>query len=275
MSLTDPYVKKAASLPAMPEVAHKLLDSFERDDLSLGELSGLIGRDQALSAKVLRLANSARYSPARSVASLQDAANTLGLRALRELTFSACMTGSFPALEGLDRLAFWRGTLAVASYAQALAPLTDTEAGTAYLGGLMLRTGQILMAMVDPAGAAEVARHALAPDSRIDFESAILGCAHPEITAEMARHWRFPPLLITAFGAAVDPMGTRPFCRLGATLRLASVIADYRALELDPIDGLAESQEALVTHLDLDLEAVARLLPDHRLACAGADALMH
>jgi hypothetical protein len=35
-------------------------------------------------------------------------------------------------------------------------------------------------------------------------------------------------VLITAFGAAVDPLGSRPFSRLGAVLRLASVIADHR-----------------------------------------------
>ena len=34
MSLTDPYVKKAATLPAMPEVACQLMDTFGREDLS-------------------------------------------------------------------------------------------------------------------------------------------------------------------------------------------------------------------------------------------------
>jgi HD-like signal output (HDOD) protein len=234
VSLTDPYVKKAATLPAMPEVACQLMDTFGREDLSLGELSGLIGRDQALAARVLRYANSAHAAPRREVDNLHDAAALLGLRALRELTLSVSVMGAFPKLEGFDRLAFWRGTLAVASYAQAIAPRLDVDPAVAYLGGLMLRTGQILMAMVDPAGAAEVSRHALAPDSRIDFESGILGCAHPEITAELARHWRFPTVLITAFGAAVDPLGSRPFSRLGAVLRLASVIADHRDLDADP-----------------------------------------
>lgn len=275
MSLTDPYVKKAASLPAMPEVACQLMDTFGREDLSLGELSGLIGRDQALAARVLRVANSARYAPSREVDTLQDAAALLGLRTLRELTLSVSVMGVFPSPEGFDRLAFWRGTLAVASHAQALAPLLDVDPAVAYLGGLMLRTGQILMAMVDPSGAAEVARHALAPDSRIDFESGILGCAHPEITAEMARHWGFPTGLVTAFGAAVDPLGSRPFSPLGAVLRLASVVTDHCELVLDPVQGLLDTQEALVAHLGLDLADVTAVLPDHRLATAGADVLMH
>lgn len=275
MSLTDPYVKQASTLPAMPEVAHKLLESFDRDDLSLGELAGLIGRDQALSAKVLRLANCARYSPSHNVSSLNDAAATLGLRALRDLTLSACMTGAFPATDGFDRMAFWRSTLGVASYAQALAPLLDADTETAYLGGLMLRTGQILMTMVDPTGTAEVVRHIHAPDSRMDFENAILGCTHPEITAELARHWHFPQVLINAFGSAIAPMETRPFCRLGATLRLASVINDCREMDMDPIEGMMETQEVLIHHLAIDPDWVRAHLPDHRLATAGADAFLH
>ena len=85
----------------------------------------------------------------------------------------------------------------------------------------------------------------------------------------------FRSVLITAFGAAVDPLGSRPFSRLGAVLRLASVIADHRALDVDLAEGLRQTQEALITHLDLDPEDLAADLPDHRLAMAGADALMH
>ncbi|MFZ2986697.1 HDOD domain-containing protein [Ideonella sp.] len=275
MSLTDPYVQQATAMPAMPEVAHKLLRSFERDDMSLGELSSLIARDQTLAAKVMRLANSARYSPSHAVASLNDAAASLGLRTLRDLTLSACMTGAFPQPVGFDRLSFWRSTLAVASYAQMLAPALDADPDTAYLGGLMLRTGQLLMVMVDPAGVAEVASHAVTPDSQIGFESAILGCSHPEITAELARHWHFPQSLVKAFGSAVDPMETRPFCRLGAVLRLASVICDCANMGVPVADGLRLTQPALLAHVNLDLDWLVAHLPDHRLAVSGADALMH
>ena len=199
-SRTDRFVQQACALPAMPEVANKLLRSFDRDDLSLNELAGLIGRDQTLSARVLRLANSARYSPSRSVTSLNEAAMTLGTRTLRDLALSACMVGMFPSIPGFDRLAFWRTTLATAAYAQPLARFLEEDEDAAYLGGLMLRTGQLLMLMVDPDMTQRIGRLSLEIDSRISFENSLLGCSHPEITAELARHWRFPNTLVTAFG---------------------------------------------------------------------------
>ena len=61
MPALDAFVSVAASLPAMPEVAQKLIRSFDRDDLSLRELSDLVARDNTLAAKVLRSANSAPW----------------------------------------------------------------------------------------------------------------------------------------------------------------------------------------------------------------------
>ncbi|NDY92977.1 HDOD domain-containing protein [Ideonella livida] len=275
MSLTDPYIQRARSLPAMPEVASRLLQSFEREQVSLHELAGLIGQDLTLSAKVLRLANSARFSTRHTVATLPDAAAILGLRTLRDLTLSAALSAVFPPLPGFDRMAFWRGTLAVAAYAQVLAPLTDAEPDTAYIGGLMLRTGRLLMLMESPSDDAEVERHALDLDSRIGFEAVILGCTHPELTAEMARHWNFPRAMVQAFDAAADPMAVRPFSPLGAALRLASVVADCRENGEDLGDGLRMTHPALVAHLKLDFDLLERQLPDHRLATAGAEVLMH
>ena len=274
MDNRDPYLQQAAAMPAMPEVARKLLQSFDKDDVSLGELTQLVGQDQTLSAKVLRMANSARFAPPRSITALSDAAACLGMRNLRDLTLSAAMTGAFPDLPGLDRLQFWRNNLATGVYAQCLAKPLDADPDTAYLGGLMLGTGQVLMAMVQHDLLAEVARHDGELDSRIGFEQALVGRSHPTVTADLARHWRFPDALVNAFRAAAEPMAARPFCRLGAVIRLAAVVNEARNRGMDAAAGLQQAQPELVAHLQLDLDWLAGHLPDHALASAGADQLM-
>ena len=270
-----PFVERACTLPAMPEVAHKLLQSFDREDLPLPEIAGLIGRDQTLAAKVLRLANSPRYSPSHTVTSLGDASASLGLRALRDLTLSASMVGAFPALKDFDRLSFWRGTLAVAAYAQPIARALDLDEDMAYLGGLMLRTGQLLMWMVEPEQARSVVTRAIDLDSRIGYETLVFGCSHPEVTAELAQHWKFPAVLVESFRAANQPMAARPFSRLAAALRLASVVAECRESGRPVSEGLLAVQGDLVVHLGLDLDWLEQHLPAHELAVSGVDALMH
>lgn len=269
------HAQVASQLPAMPEVAQRLLGSFDKDDLSLTTLASLIGRDPSLSAKVLRLANSARYSPTRAVSSLGDAAAGLGMRALRDLTLSACLSGAFPTVRGFDRLAFWRANMALAVYAQTLARALGVDEDTAYIAGLTLRTGQVLMLMVDADRTLDVQAHAVAPDSRISFEHSTFGFSHPQLSARLAGSWRFPPAIVTAFEAVADPMASKPFSRLGACLRLASVVTDAREQGLDAGVSVAEAQGPLVAHLQLDLDWLATHLPDHRLATAGVEDLLH
>ena len=60
MDRHDPYLQCASALPTMPEVAQRLLRSFDRDELSLGELAALVNQDATLAAKRMRLTNSAR-----------------------------------------------------------------------------------------------------------------------------------------------------------------------------------------------------------------------
>ena len=275
MPALDAFVSVAASLPAMPEVAQKLIRSFDRDDLSLRELSDLVARDNTLAAKVLRSANSARYSPARQVASLSDAAATLGLQALRDLTLASCLSGTLPALPGFDRIKFWRGTLAVASYATVTAKALGVDEDGAYVSGLMLRTGQVLMAMVDPVAFQQVAGLKERVDGRFAAELAAFHLTHAHVTSELARRWKFPEDMVLAFAAATDPLANRPFNRMGAALRLASVIADAREQGLPVDQALVDSQADLVAHLNLDLPWLLQRLPDHLLATAGVDALLH
>ncbi len=275
MTDTRPYLKEASAMPAMPEVAQRLLRSFERDDLSLGELAALIAKDAVLAGKVLRLANSARYSPSRSIGSLAEATASLGLRTLRDLTLSACLTGAFPSVAGFDRKRFWQSNLAVAAYANPLAKALDVDEDMAFIGGLMLRCGQILMVVADPVAQADIERASTLADSRFGFEMSRLGFTHAQVTAALARHWRFPEPLCRAFDAAAEPMEARQFSRLGAVLRLASVLADAGEHGEPATDALRRTQSALVEHLRIDLDWLKDHLPDYRLAIASADDLMH
>ena len=108
-------------LPNMPGVAAQLVRSFNDDRVGLTELADLIGQDPALAAKVLRLANSARYSPLRSVKSLREAAASLGMTMLRNLTLATSLSGAFPSTAGLDPARFWRHAVTSAHQAVVLA----------------------------------------------------------------------------------------------------------------------------------------------------------
>ena len=269
------YFAQAAALPAMPEVAHRLLRSFEREDLALGELAALIGQDQSLSVKVLRLANSARYSPRQAIATLKDAAASIGLQSMRDLALSACVAGAFPISKGFDRLRFWRHCLATAGNARTLAQACDLDGDSAYMAGMLLRTGELLMLMSEPEAIALAQARADAPDSLLDHQRALLHCTHAEVTAELARRWKFPQVMVDGLHAAADPMAARPFSRLGAVLRLASVMSDAGHLGLPAVSTLLDTQPELVAHLNLDLDWLVAHLQPYDTLTSGVDQLLH
>nr|WP_276598069.1 HDOD domain-containing protein [Roseateles koreensis] len=237
----------------MPEVASRLIRSFDDENTSLAALADLIGKDAGLSAKVLRLANSARYSPSHQIASLKDAAAALGMDTLRNLSLAACMSGAFPNVKGLDRGRFWRHGVATAAYAGILAKLVKLDADTSYLAGLMLRTGQILMALTEPDKVAEVEILALEPGSRFSLEMHRFDCTHADVTASLARHWHFPQTLVEAFADANTPMEIRPFSLMAAVLHMAEVLADAAEHKVPPGQALQAAVPELVEHLHLDL----------------------
>jgi HD-like signal output (HDOD) protein len=270
----DRFFANPAALPTMPELAARLLRSFERDDLSIGELAWLIGRDASLAAKMLRLANSARFSPAQPVSGLREAAQLIGLRALRDMALGACLAGMFPAQPGFDRARFWRHGLATAGHARVLSRLAGLDDEAAFLAGLVLRTGRLLMLMSEPEAVARSETLADAPDTLCRHERELLGCDHTEVSAELARRWKFPPELCEALAAAHDPLAALPFSPLAAVLRLAATLADCGDLSLPELPALQALHGDLLLRLQLLPDPLAEELLPFDALTLGADQLL-
>jgi len=271
---TQRFFRDGNTLPAMPEVAHRLLATFRRPDVGLPELAELIGRDAGLTARLLRLANSSRYSPRDRVTRLADASAVIGLVALRGLAMGACLANVFPHPMGFDRVRFWCQNLATAGLARWLAEQLGEDADTAEMAGLMLRSGELLMLQAEPGLTALVEELSGPPDSVFEVEHLNFGCTHAEVSAELAVRWRFPAEMVDALYTAGEPLRAQPFSRMGALVRCASVLADAGCDGLNPLDELGRHQPQLVAALALDLPALANQMPAWTVLTAPAADLL-
>lgn len=253
MSKVSRFFPFSLVLPNMPGVAAQLMRSMNDDSMSLPALAELIGKDPALSATVLRIANTARYSRLRSISSLREATATLGMTTLRNLAMSTCMSRAFPAVAGLDKRRFWSRGIATAHYAALVGRATLVDPEVAYLGGLMLQTGQLLMMQIDREGVAQVELGILQPGDRFRMEQMRWDCTHSDVTAELARRWKFPDTLLGAFEAVSQPLQSQPFSNLGGVLHIAAVLADAMVLEADAIASLQACAPELVARLHLNM----------------------
>jgi len=140
----------AVKLPVISEVAHALIKTLDDEDASATQISAIIARDPALTAKLMRLANSARFGAARGVTSLDDAIAMAGLGHVRTLALAACFAETFPDLPGLDSDEFWKSSMACAGYAKWLAVCLGDDGQDAWLAGMMMRLGELLIYQAAP-----------------------------------------------------------------------------------------------------------------------------
>ncbi len=259
-------------LPTIPEVAHRLIRTLNEEDPSVLVVRDAITQDPALTAKLLRLANSARFGLPRQVVSVDDAIALAGMSHVRTLALSACMSETFPVAKGLDREEFWQESLSCAAYAAWLGQSVGVDAQEAWLAGFMLRLGELLIAQSQPQALEEIERQPHLPGGRWEREQRLVGFSEGQITAELARRWNFPETIVRGLELSAEPLTARPFCRLAAILHLAELLAELTYLGASAEERLAQLPSEVVKALQIDDEWLRTHLPEPQ-SLAGAVAL--
>ncbi len=247
-------------LPTISEVGHALIATLDNDDASSKDVAAIIARDPALTAKLMRLANSARFGSSRNVSSLEDAIALAGMAHIRTLALAACFADSFPALPGLDSDEFWKSSMACAGYAKWLAGGLGIDGGEAWLAGMMLRLGELLIYQVSPVAFAQIEQLPHLPGGRWEREQKLLGFSEGQITAELGRRWNFPLKIVRALECSSDPMAAHPFCQLAGIIHLASLLADTPSDDPAILDTLPAD---VMSALQMRKEWLGKRFPSH------------
>jgi HD-like signal output (HDOD) protein len=217
---------ESVQLPSIPDLAHSLIKSLNDEDASVEEISDLITRDPAISAKLLRLANSAQFGLQRGIGSIEDAIAMVGMNKVRTLALGACMSGSFPKLSGIDAHAFWKTSMASAGYSEWIARKVNVDVPLSWLTGMMVRLGELLIAQSQPKILLEIEKLPRPPGMRWQRERQLIGFTEGQLTAELARRWNFPMQMVQALKVSADPLEDQTFSRLGAIVHIAGLLAD-------------------------------------------------
>ena len=233
---------ESVSLPVMPAVGLALIATLDDDDVPVSKIQGLIAQDPVLTAKLLALANSAAFGLPRKVASLDTAMGMVGLSKIRTLALSACLHNAFSVPDGIDITAFWRYSMDCAGYAQwlcgGLSGSQKVDRQRAWLAGLMLRLGELIIGQAFPAAIVEIEAKPSLPGERWKREKALAGFDEGEVTAALVRRWNFPSDVVHGLLFATDPLIEQPMTPLAGVLHLAGRLADIPGADVTAIDSL-------------------------------------
>jgi len=137
-------------LPTIPRVVQKLIAALRDPDVDTRKIGEALAQDPILSAKVLRLANSAFFGGQRSMSSIDAAVAMIGIQALNRLIVACGVSSSFKEIPGIDLAVFWRDALIAATAANKLAPRLLADAEEAYTCGLLHATGHLILCQTYP-----------------------------------------------------------------------------------------------------------------------------
>lgn len=234
----------ASDLPALPAALLDLLALVGSDDVDIDELCARLSVDMALTAKLLRLANSSFYGGRGAVTSVDAAIARVGLRMVKSIVGAAAVGGAIkpPVCKGFDFVAFWRHGVATATAAQMLAFATGADPSTAFTSGLLYRIGQLVLAAQVPVPFAETLAHRAANGGdALLIERAVLGVDHAVVGACIAAHWRLPPAIVEALSQQDLPLARAQAPTLGQIAGAADRLIEAFESGADPVAAGAGS----------------------------------
>lgn len=220
---------QSVKLPVMPEVAHALIRTFDNPNADIAMVRDVISKDPALTTALLRIANSAMFGLSRSVTSLESAISVVGMAHIRARALSICIANAFVIPPALNRLEFWRDCMVCAGYAKWLAGHTRLDEAQAWLTGMMVRLGEVVIAQRSPHVLGIIEQLPRAPGERWGRERDAIGFDEGHITAELARRWDFPEGVPQGLEQCAQPLGAPEFVKLAGVLHLAALLSDQAA----------------------------------------------
>ena len=257
--------------------AARLVVDLLNPDIDLAMVSRRIDACPGITVRILRVANSAFYGCAGTIATVTRAAQVLGMTTLKSIAAAACLDHMVVApttatIINLDE--FRRHSVATACAAQALARATAPAlANNAFVAGLLHDLGLIVQWRLRPAGLTEWRRRAMAPDRDQhqpagggDLESRCTGTTHAYCARVLLTAWNLPPSLVEAVAGHDRPDGAPttadPLAMLvAAGDRLAADAGHALATEPVGYDRELRLSEFWSRHEELRIE-VAAMLPD-------------
>ncbi len=137
-------------LAGMPHVVWRLMEALSDEDIGIAELSRIIETDQALTSKVLSLANSAYYGFSQQITTVERASVLIGFQELQMMALGAGLSDVFDVSKvpaGFDGEGLWLHCFAVSWLARELALVSDYPTpGEAMIAGLLHDVGKLVLA---------------------------------------------------------------------------------------------------------------------------------
>jgi HD-like signal output (HDOD) protein/CheY-like chemotaxis protein len=204
-------VARINKLPTLPATYHKLVECLKDPNANLEDVARIISHDPSMSARLLKVVNSAYFGLAKPVADVARAGSLLGLDRIMALVLGQGLFsgGEVPQVRGFSLEALWSHSLATASAAHRIAveeKLDKEQVAAAFLAGMLHDIGKLVLAIGVPEDYARVLEMARGkPGRECELETLELQASHPDVGAYLVGLWGLPHTIAEAIAFHEDP----------------------------------------------------------------------
>lgn len=194
-------VTKNIKLPSPPAIALRILEAVKKDDASFSELARIIEVDPALTAKILKVANSSFYGMSSTISTIDKALSVLGLNVTKNIALSFVIAKELSGSEsnGFDFKYFWKRAVTSAVSAELLASLLSYKNEDLFVSALLQDIGVLVLYLCRPSEYRQVLDEKRVTELPVHgTEQRIFGCDHQEIGAELLVEWGLPETMASS-----------------------------------------------------------------------------
>ena len=234
-------LKDSKELTSLPQVLSEVVRITGNDDCGAADVADVILKDPALSARILRIANSAYYGSTREISTVSQAVITMGLRAVKALALSVGLYRLFDTAEGaVDRLRFWRHSLEVAIASREIALACSYKpVEEAFVCGLLHDIGILILEGNFEERFKRLWKLVESGESLTKLEEIHWGTNHARVAKFLLDQWRVPKYIGEAIAVHHDAFTegeALPQNRLGRIVNLANRISKFRIYQTPPLN---------------------------------------
>lgn len=217
-------ILEVKKLPTLPEVAYRLLDLLSGEP-DISELEEVIKYDQAITAKILSVANSAYISSSKEIDTLERAIVLLGIKEVSEIAFSICVFSVFKPLKNVrtfDIKEFWLHAIATGITARIIAQAIEAENEDLFFTlGLLHDVGRLLSLHLFPEQFEEILKEQEQSQRELLLVELEAGLAHTWMGRWLLQRWGLPEKFITTARFHHNPYYKGKFLLEPAVIKIA------------------------------------------------------
>ena len=261
------------NLPTLPDVYQQVQAVIRDPNSSARDVGAVVAEDASLTARLLKMVNSAFYGLSREVATIDQAVVILGLRELEHIILATTVLKVFPG-GGTDSKfnlkEFWKHALGTAIAAREISRRCSVgRPEELFTMGLLHDLGKVVLDLFFYEEYAPVLDQVAGrSDPIVVIEQEVLGLTHADVGAILAAKWELPTHLVEVIQHHHDPTASETCAEEAAAVNLADMVCRAKnwGYPGDPhIPTLPEGARNLVTLEPGQVEATMHIIEEHYL----------